>query len=266
MDDGKTAGAGGSDVGVRFFYCRRNAQGIGILIDTRPVLTDDSAPEPLEGSPHRGGILAGKQPVRAGDRYPLKSHILRQGAHAGAENSGKMDAPAPVFADDDGRGIDVDKGANIDHFKEANHILIPQGQTPVRQRGAYQRLPTCAVDIDETPVGIDPGPPVYPLLKTFQPQNTGQYQIIFAGHAIPIDTGILAIFKDAPKRRTVPYLLPDAVDTGGSFEGVLADASAETGGRGIESRNDGLSFADEERLCLDRLKEEHFSRVCHEFH
>ena len=53
-------------------------------------------PRPSRRLPHGGGILAVKQAIGARDRDPLKAQVLGERAHAGAEDSGKMDAAAAV--------------------------------------------------------------------------------------------------------------------------------------------------------------------------
>jgi hypothetical protein len=71
------------------------------------------------------GILTGQQTVRAGNGDAFKAKILCEGTHAGAENTGKVDTAAAVSADNDWRGIDVDKRAFLNHIEEAKDVLIP---------------------------------------------------------------------------------------------------------------------------------------------
>ncbi len=75
---------------------------------------NDGAPEPFERPPDGGRILACMETIGTRDRDPLKAQVLRERAHAAAENTGKMDAAALVFADNDGWRIDVDERAFLD--------------------------------------------------------------------------------------------------------------------------------------------------------
>jgi hypothetical protein len=172
-----------------------------------------------------------------------------------------MYAPAQAFADNHRPGLDVDERALNDDVKEAKDIRVPQAETAVGQRDADEILPVRAVNINAALIGIHPRPLVYALLQTFQPQNTGEYEIIFSRTSIPVNARIPSFFEDAARRRPGADFLSDAVDAGGRFEGVLPDALAKTGARGVVSPYNIVFPAYEERLRLDRLDEEKPFRV-----
>jgi hypothetical protein len=135
------------------------------------------------------------------DRDPLEAQVLRKGAHAAAEDTGEMDAAASAFAENNGWRIDVDDRAFPDCFKQANDVGIAQAHAPVRQRSADHLLPVGAVDIDVALVRIHPRALVDPLLKTFEPENAGQDQIIFDRTLVPVGARINTVFENTAKRR-----------------------------------------------------------------
>ncbi len=131
----------------------------------------------------------------------------------------------------------------------------------MRQGGADQVLPAGAVDIDVALIGIHARALIDPLLKSFEPQNAGQDQIISGLNVVPVDARIFAISENSACRRAGSELLLDPMNTERRFERVLSIAIAETGGRYIVSLDDSVVYADEERLCLDGHHEKKLSWV-----
>src|SRR3990172_4043411 len=222
---------------------------------------NDGTPEPLKRLPDKGGILAGMKTIRTGDQDTLKAQVLRERAHAAAEDAGKMDAAALVSVDGHGRRIDIDERALLDPVEEAYHVMVAQDHTPVGERGADEVLPAGAVDIDVALIRIHAPALIDPLLKAFEAQNAGQDQIIAVLFVVPVFARVLAVPENASRWRIGPVLLLDPMNAERRFERVLPIAIAEAGRRGVVSFDNGVVRADEERLLLDGHHEKELLRV-----
>jgi len=129
----------------------------------------------------------------------------------------------------------------------------------------YESLLVGTVNIDEAFIGIDPRAFIDPVLKTFQPQNARQYQVLFDRALIPVDACIFAPFENAARRRARPDLIRDPMEARRCLERVLSNTGAEPGSGAIKPLDDRLLPADEERLRFDRLDEKKFPRVIQKF-
>ena len=187
------------------------------------------------------------------------AQVLRESAHAATEDAGKMNTAALMASDHDRRRIDVDERAFLDLLIQAYDVEIAQAHASVREGSADQILTAGAMDIDVAPVRIDPRALVDPFLKTRQPENAGEDEVIPVLAKDPVFARVLSIPEYAARGGAVAELLPDPMKTERRFEGVLPVSNAEAGCGAAVSLNNGVICADEERLSLDGHHEKKLS-------
>lgn len=252
MDDRQIEAARGRDVRVRVLDRGRDADHVGLRSDAGAVLRGDAAAERRERLSYRGSIVAQIKAIRTRDPDTLKAKVLRQSAHPTPIDTDKMDREAWPFEDLQRRRYNKDERADRRSLEQPNDVAIPHADATMRQRPTDQILSARAVDIDIPVVRVDPRSFVDTGLKTFEPQDARQDQIVFRRSAVPVLTRIFSISEDAPERRAVAIFLINAMDAGRRLERVLRAAVAEAGRGTVVSLDDGLRRTDEERLGLDR--------------